>query len=157
MKLNHIIITIPAVFLIFNSSMAIAGKTINQAGALVCITDKWEEKELEKGHKLADWAGRCIGVPDNPALEKSVEDCVEKYEYMPDQSWKGTGTCTRSFKSGDKIYKSFEEGSHLKVNTYNITSGTGKYKDAKGSGTYSCDSLNDTLCGGRFKDKIQLH
>jgi hypothetical protein len=156
MKLKHIIIGVPAAFLVLGSCVAIAGKTINQVGALVCVTDKWEEKELEKGHKLADWAGRCIGVPDNSALEKSVEDCVEKYEYMPDQSWKGTGTCTRNFKSGDKITKTFEEGSRLKVNTYTITSGTGKYQGAKGSGTYTCDSLNDTLCGGRFKDKIQL-
>jgi hypothetical protein len=156
MKLKHIIIAAPAAFLVLGSCVAIAGKTVNEVGALVCVTDKYTEKELEKGHKLADWAGRCIGVPDNPAFEKSVEDCVEKYEYKPDQSWKGTGVCTRNFKSGDKITKAFEEGSHLKVNTYNITSGTGKYQGAKGSGTYSCDSLNDTLCGGRFKDKIQL-
>jgi hypothetical protein len=156
MKPHQTIIALPTVLLIFGSCVAIAGKTSNEAGALVCVTDKWEDKELEKGHKLADWAGRCVGVPDNAAIEKYTEDCVEKYEYMPDQSWKGTGTCTRNFKNGDKIYKTFEEGSHLKVNTSTITSGTGKYKGAKGGGTYSCVSLNDTLCGGRFKDKIQL-
>jgi hypothetical protein len=45
---------------------------------------------------------------------KSTGDCVGKYEYMPDESWKGDGTCTYTYKGGDKVNLSWEEGSHLK-------------------------------------------
>ena len=81
-----------------------AGQTINEAGAIACVNDKWDEKEPEKGHKLVDYAGRCVTIPDDPAAPKYTEDCVGKYEYMPDESWKGSGTCTYTFKGGDKIH-----------------------------------------------------
>ena len=155
MKLNQLIIAVPAALLIFSSSVAIA-KIVNEAGALVCVTDKYTEKELEKGHKLADWVGRCVGIPDNPTAEKYTEDCVGKYEFKPDQSYKGSGSCTYNFKGGDHATDTWEEGSHLKASTYKFTGGTGKYKDAKGGGTYMCESLNDTLCGGKYKGKMQL-
>ena len=58
------------------------------------MNDKWDEKEVEKGHKLVDYAGRCVNVPNDPAAPKVAEDCVGKYEYMPDGSYKGSGTCT---------------------------------------------------------------
>ena len=48
------------------------------------------------------FAGRCVNIPDNPAAPKCTEDCVAKYEYMPDESWKGSGTCTYNFKSGTR-------------------------------------------------------
>jgi hypothetical protein len=67
-------------------------KTINDAGALVYADDKWDEKEPEKGHRLIDYAGRCVNIPDDPAAPKYTGDCVGKYEYMPDGSWKGSGT-----------------------------------------------------------------
>ncbi len=47
-----------------------AGQTIEEVGAIVCINDKWDETEVEKGHKLVDFAGRCVDVPDDPAQEK---------------------------------------------------------------------------------------
>jgi hypothetical protein len=46
--------------------VASAGETINDAGAIACINDKWDEKEVEKGHKLVDFAGRCVHIPDAP-------------------------------------------------------------------------------------------
>lgn len=33
-------------------------------------------------------------LPSDPAAAKVAMDCVGKYEYMPDESWKGAGTCT---------------------------------------------------------------
>src|SRR6476620_9344397 len=77
-------------------------------------------------------------------------DCARKYEYMPDGSWKGTGTCTRTYKAGDKMYDSWEEGSQLKEYPYKITGGTGKYQGASGGGTYIYENLTDTLSGSRF-------
>jgi hypothetical protein len=141
---------------IAGSGAAIAGKTVNEVGALVCVTDKWEEKEPEKGHKLADGVFRCVVVPDDPAAPKYAEDCVGKYEYMPDESWKSAGTCTLLFKGGDKVYDTWEEGSHLKEYVYKVTGGTGKYKGASGGGTYTYENLTDTLAGGRYKGKIEL-
>lgn len=59
---------------------------------------------MEKGHKLVDYAGRCVVVPDDPATPKYTDNCVGQYEYMPDESYKGSGTCTYKFKeAGDTI------------------------------------------------------
>jgi hypothetical protein len=157
MKRKQILVVVPAALFILGNAAANAGQTINESGALVCVTDKWDEKEIEKDHKLADFVGRCVGVPDDPAAPKYTEDCAIKYEFMPDGSWKNAGSCTWNFKDGDKVYDTVEEGSHLKESTYKITGGTGKYNGASGGGTYSCDTLTpDTLCGGRFKGQMVL-
>ena len=156
MKLKHLFVAVPAALLVLGSGAANAGETVNEAGTLACVNDKWDVKEPEKGHKLVDYAGRCINVPTDPAAEKSAGDCVGSYEYMPDESWKGSGTCTDTFKSGDKMYESWEEGSDLKEYPYKITGGTGKYEGASGGGTYIYVSLTDTLAGGTYKGKIEL-
>jgi hypothetical protein len=97
---------------------ATAGTIVEEAGVLVCVSDKWDEKEPEKGHKLVDYAGRCVKVPDDSAAAKASEVCSGKYEYLPDGTWKGSGTCTATAKPGDSITVTWEEGSHLKENPY---------------------------------------
>ena len=155
MNPRQLLMIVPALF-VLSHGPANAGKTLEEAGALVCVTDKWDEKEPEKGHKLADAVMRCVVVPDDPALEKYAQDCVGKYEYMPDGNWKSAGSCTNSYKGGDKSYETFEEGSHLKEYTYKKTGGTGKYKNLSGGGTYMYESLTDALFGGRYKGKLEL-
>lgn len=76
---------------------------------------------------------------------------------MPDGSWKGSGTCTSNYNDGGKLYQSFEEGSQLKEYIYTWTGGTGKYEGASGGGTYTSESLTDTLLGGRYKGQLVLH
>jgi hypothetical protein len=157
MNFMHVFVASTAAFLILGSGSANAGQTINEAGALACVNDKWDEKEVEKGHKLVDYAGRCVAIPDDPAAPKYTEDCVGKYEFMPDESYKGSGTCTIKFKeAGDTITDTWEEGSHLKDNPYKYTGGTGKYKGASGGGTYTYENLTDTLAGGKYKGTMQL-
>ena len=156
MNLKHLFLAVPATLLILGSGVANAGQTINEVGAIACVVDKWDVKEPEKGHKLVDAALRCVNISDDPAVPKVSEDCPGNYEYMPDGSWKGSGTCTDTFKSGDKRTLTWEEGSHLKESTYKYTGGTGKYQGASGGGTYSCDTLTDTLCGGRYKETMEL-
>ena len=75
---------------------------------------------------------------------------------MPNESRKGSGSCTYKYKDGDTVTDTFEEGSDLKEYTYKITGGTGKYKGATGGGTYLYENLTDTLAGGRFNGKIEL-
>jgi hypothetical protein len=156
MILKHVFVASSAAFLLIGNGPTNAGQTINAAGALACVTDKWDVKEPEKGHKLVDYAGRCVLIPaDNAA--PNTEDCVGKYEYMPDESYKGSGTCTLKFKeAADTLTHSWEEGSDLKDNPYKYTGGTGKYQGASGGGTYTYDTLTDTLSGGRYKGTIQL-
>ena len=149
-------IAVPAALFVFGSGAANAGQTINEAGAIVCTNDKWDEKEVEKGHKLVDYAGRCVVIPNDPSAEKATEECVGKYEYMPDESWKATGSCTRTFKGGDKTYDTWKEGSQLKEYPYKVTGGTGKYQGASGGGTYIYENLTDTLSGGTTKGTMQL-
>lgn len=152
----QLLLAIPTALLMLGPCKAKAGETIDDVGAIVCVTDKWDEKEIDKGHKLVDSVQRCAIIPDDPAAPKFAEDCVGKYEYMPDGSWKGSGTCTDNLKDGDKKYDAWEEGSHLKEYTYKITGGTGKYEGASGGGTYMYENLTDTLAGGRYKGTIQL-
>ena len=156
MNLKQLFIAVPAACLMLGNAPAKAAQTINEAGALACVIDKWDEKEVEKGHKLADAAVRCIDIPNDPAAPKYSQDCVGKYEYMPDESWKATGTCTDTYKDGDTKFESWEEGSHLKEYTYKITGGTGKYQGASGGGTYIYENLTDTLSGGTYKGAIEL-
>jgi hypothetical protein len=147
---------VAAASLVLGNGISNAGQTINEAGAFVCVNDKWDEKEPEKGHKLVDFAGRCVHVPDDPAAEKSTDDCVGTYEYMPDESWKGSGSCTMNFKDKSSITGNWEEGSHLKEYTWTVTGGTGKYNSASGDSTYAYDNLTDTLSGGRYKGTLKL-
>jgi len=131
-------------------------QTINDVGAIACVDDKWDEKEVAKGHKLVDYAGRCVDIPDDRAAPKQTEECVGKYEYMPDGSWKASGTGTVTYEGGDTLSVSWEEGSHLKEYTYKVTGGTGKYQGATGEGTYSYENQTDTLSGGTYKGTMQL-
>ena len=159
MNLRHLFVAVPAALIILGSGTANAGQTINNTGAMACVNDKWDEKEPEKGHKLVDFAGRCVTIPDDVATPKNTGDCVGKYEYMPDGSWKGSGTCTYAFKGddkGDKVNLTWEEGSHLKEYIYKWTGGTGKYEGASGGGTYTLEELTDTLLGGKYKGTIEL-
>ncbi len=156
MNLKRLFVAVPVALIFLGSGTANAGETIDVAGALACVNDKWDEKEVEKGHKLVDYAGRCVRIPDDPAAPKHTADCVGKFEYMPDKSYKGSGTCTYTFKGGDKVNLTWEEGSHLKESTVKNTGGTGKYEGASGGGTYALEELTDTLQGGRYKGTIEL-
>ena len=156
MKLIQLLTPIATALLMLAIGGANAGQSISDVGAIACVNDKWDVKEPEKGHKLVDYAGRCVLIPDNVAAPKATEECVGKYEYMPDESWKGTGTCTNTYKGGDKISLTWEEGSHLKEYSYKNTGGTGKYQGAGGGGTYTLEELTDTLMGGKFKGQIVL-
>ena len=110
MNFMHVFVASTAAFLILGSGTANAGQTINDGGAIACVNDKWDVKEPEKGHKLVDYAGRCVNIPDDAAAPKGTADCAGKYEYMPDESWKGSGTCTYTYKGGDKLYDSLGGG-----------------------------------------------
>ena len=156
MKAKLLFVVVPAAFFILGDGAAVAGQTIDKVGVIACVTDKWTETELEKGHKLADSVQRCVLIPNDPAAEKGTQACVGKYEYMPDGSWKGSGTCTDTYKSSGTIFEAWEEGSGLKEYTFKFTGGTGKYDGASGGGTYFYESLTDTLAGGTYNGKLVL-
>ena len=156
MTFKPLLVVVPVALLVLGSGVANAGQTIDVAGTMACVNDKWNESEPEKGHKLVEYAGRCVIIPDDSNAQKYVEDCLGNYEFMPDGSWKGSGSCTAAFKGGDTISLTWEEGSQLKEYLYTYTGGTGKYKGAKGGGTYKTDELTTTLYGGRKKGKLEL-
>lgn len=150
------VVSLAAALLLLGSGVAQAGQVVEEAGVMVCVIDKWDEKEPEKGHKLVDYAGRCVSVPDDAAAQKSTDECTGKYEYMPEGSFKASGTCTTTFKQGDQKFVTWEEGSHLKASIYRITGGTGKFKGATGEATYTVDELTSALFGGRYQEKMEL-
>ena len=71
MNLKYLFVAVPTTLFILGNGAANAGQTINEAGALACVNDKWNKKEVEKGHKLVDYAGRCVDIPNDPAAPKS--------------------------------------------------------------------------------------
>ena len=46
MNLKHLIVAVPAALCIPGNGTANAGQTINEVGALACVTDKWDENEV---------------------------------------------------------------------------------------------------------------
>src|SRR5262245_56178530 len=89
-----------------------------------------------KGHTLVEYAGRGLSFPDDSTEPPSEGSYVGTYKLNPDGSWTGAGTGTETFKGGDTITYTWEEGSDLKEYTYKYTDGcTGKYKGASGGGT----------------------
>jgi hypothetical protein len=155
MRLKHLFYGVPAALFALGNGAALAGKTVDHAGTIACVVDKWDEKEMAKGHKLADSVFRCVLIPDDATAPKASETCAGHYEYMPDGSWKGTGNCTDKYPDGE-ITLIWEEGSHLKDYVYKKTGGTGKYQGVSGSGTYMYESLTDELLGGRYKGTLEL-
>lgn len=145
---------VPAFYM--GAGMADAGQTIDVSGTMACVNDKWDETEPEKGHKLAQYAGRCVVIPNDPSAKNYVEDCAGNYEYKPDGSWKGGGTCIVDLKGGDTISLTWEEGSDLNEYKYEYTGGTGKYDGVTGGGTYKTDALTTTLYAGRKKGSMLL-
>lgn len=135
---------------------AAAGQVIEDAGVIVCVNDKWQEKELGKDRKIADYAGRCVKVPDSTSAAKVTEECTGKYEYEPDGSWQANGTCVSTVKEGETFSVTWQEGSKLDPNLYQVIGGTGRFKGATGSGTYKYDQLTTTLFGGRYQGRVQL-
>ena len=84
MNFKQLSVAVPPLLLLLGSGAANAGQTINDVGAIACVNDKWDVKEPEKGHKLVDYAGRCINIPDDPSTtSKATQECVGNYEYMP--------------------------------------------------------------------------
>ena len=58
MNLKQLSVAVPAALFVLGNGAANAGQTINEAGAIAFVVDKWDEKEPEKGHKLVDMAAR---------------------------------------------------------------------------------------------------
>src|SRR4029079_19695069 len=88
MNLKQLFVTVPAALFIIGNGVAIAGQTVDVAGSIACVTDKRHAEEPDKGHKLLETSMRCVVIPDDAAVPKFVQDCVVKYEYMADKSWK---------------------------------------------------------------------
>jgi len=66
MNFKVLSVAVPPLLLLLGAGAANAGQTINEVGAIACVNDKWDVKEPEKGHKLVDYAGRCINAPTMP-------------------------------------------------------------------------------------------
>jgi hypothetical protein len=101
MTTKHLLIAV-VLLVIASHGAANAGKDLEESGALVCVMDKWDEKEPEKGHKLVDAVMRCGVVPDDTSLEKYAQDCTGKYEYMPDGTWRGAAHAPTAIRAGTR-------------------------------------------------------
>ena len=79
MDLKNLTAVLPAAFFIVATGVASAGEPVKDTGAMACVTDKWDVKEPEKGHKLVDAAMRCVLIPDDPALGTPRRYCYRLY------------------------------------------------------------------------------
>ena len=110
MTLRYMLVALPLALCALGHGPANAGQTIHEEADLACVVDKWDEKEPEKGHKLVDYASRCVIIPDGDAGYKAAEVCTGNFEYKSDGSWKGTGTCTDTLKGGDTMFLDLGRG-----------------------------------------------
>ena len=133
-------------------------------GALALVVDKWDPKfQVETGNTLVEYAGRGLGFPGDYTEPPAEGSYVGTYVYKPDGSWTGAGSGIETFKDGTTYY-TWEEGSHLKENTYKYTGGTGEYEGVSGGGTYTLYKgykggggyLPGTLQRCEYKDEIVL-
>ena len=53
MNLTQLFVAVPAALFVLGG-VGNAGQTVDVAGAIACVNDKWTELEPDKGHKLAD-------------------------------------------------------------------------------------------------------
>ena len=79
---KRMLLTVPAALLILGNGAANAAQTINEAATMACVNDKWDEKDVDKGHKLVDFGGRCINVPTIPP-----------HRNPQGTAWESTSTC----------------------------------------------------------------
>ncbi len=63
-NLQKLFVVVPALLFSICAGPVNAGKTIDDAGTMACVTDKWNEKELEKGHK--PWSTTPADVRPHP-------------------------------------------------------------------------------------------
>src|SRR5262249_9261282 len=63
MCLKQMLVAAPAAMFFLGGGAANASEPIKDTGAMACVTDKWDVKEPEKGHKLVDAAMRCVLIP----------------------------------------------------------------------------------------------
>jgi hypothetical protein len=77
MNLKYLFVAVPAALCIAGNWTANAGQTTNEAGAIVCVNDKWDEKEVGKGHKLVDAVQRvssCRMIHRERNLSRTVSE-----------------------------------------------------------------------------------
>src|SRR6476660_3383444 len=99
MNLMHIFVASTAAFLILGSGAAKAGQTINDVGAIACVNDKWD---VSLKRTQVDRLRGSMRKDPRRSHRTEVHGGLRRKKYMPDGSWKGNGTCTYTYKGGDK-------------------------------------------------------
>ena len=102
MKLKQFSVAVPVTLIVLGGGVVYAGQTINDVGAIACVNDKWDVKEPEKGHKLVDYAGRCINVPDDAAAPKSTAAAPESTNTCPMEVGKAAGPALTPIRVGTR-------------------------------------------------------
>ena len=109
-----------------------------------------DAKEPDKGHKLVDYAGRCVTIPDDPAATPmATDDCVGNYEY----SLMGAGTARGPATSLLKVETSCTRAVRRVRTSRNIRSRSPvapANTNAPAAAARTLDNLTDTLGGGRY-------
>ena len=67
MTSKPLFIAVPAALLVLANGAANA-KTVEEAGAIACVTDKWDEKEPEK---ITSWSTMPADASSSPAMPPS--------------------------------------------------------------------------------------
>lgn len=147
-----------AALLLIAAGTANAAERIESSGYDACTTDVWDELELGEGHSVALYKSRCVTFSDDPRGpgHMSTGVCAGTFEFMPDETYKGSGFCTWTYRDGDKLFLKFWEGSDMEEGRYEWIGGTGRYVGATGGGTNTGEDLTDTLWAGRFEEVIEL-
>ena len=78
---QQLLVAVPTALFILGNGTAIAGETVDVAGAIACVNDKWTELELYKGHswpifpamrphprrsRRTEWSASCGAIASRP-------------------------------------------------------------------------------------------
>lgn len=154
MKFKHVFTVCAAALLVVAAGTANAGERIASSGYDGCVTDLWDELQLDDGHTVSQYFDRCVTVADN--VDPSSGECIGTTEVMPDESWKDSGFCTWTFQDGSKTFLTYYQDSDMAGCRYDYFGGTGKYAGAGGGGTCSGDFVTETMGAFPFKEVLEL-
>ena len=94
MNLKHLIVAVPATLFVLGNGTANAGQTINEEGAPSARPTSGTSMSRRRDTSWSTTLADALPQRRSRRTEAAPHDCVGKYEYMPDGSWKGSGTCT---------------------------------------------------------------
>jgi hypothetical protein len=135
-----------------------AGERIESSGYDILTGTIVDTTDLGEGHSLLLYKGASVLVTDNKndPFNLTAGYCTGSLEFLPDGTMNASGYCTRKDKDGDVHSLSWKQGPGEEKGVWELTSGTGKWAGAKGSGWYQQVMAEGEMSASQFGGHLEL-